>query len=82
MPNKSYAYLLNVESNNLVFLETHNTELDLLTTLSLTIEPRKKYIKGYRFLSFVGNLSNKYGYHLLDTATKSGTDATKTATKK
>ena len=42
MPNKSYAYLLNVESNNLVFLKTHNTELDLLTTLSLTIEPRKK----------------------------------------
>ena len=31
MPNKSYAYLLNVQSSNLVFLETHNAELDLLT---------------------------------------------------
>ena len=25
-PNKSYAYLLNVETSNLVFLETYNTE--------------------------------------------------------
>ena len=27
-PNKSYAYLLNVEPSNLVFLETCNTEFD------------------------------------------------------
>ena len=27
-PNKSYAYLLNVESSNLVFLKTYNTEFD------------------------------------------------------
>ena len=27
-PNKSYAYLLNVETSNLVFLETYNTEFD------------------------------------------------------
>ena len=27
-PNKSYAYLLNVEPNNLVFLKTYNTEFD------------------------------------------------------
>ena len=27
-PNKSYAYLLNVERNNLVFLKTYNTEFD------------------------------------------------------
>ena len=26
--NKSYAYLLNVETSNLVFLETYNTEFD------------------------------------------------------
>ena len=25
-PNKFYAYLLNVEPSNLVFLKTHNTE--------------------------------------------------------
>ena len=28
MPNKSYAYLLNVEPSNLVFLKTYNTEID------------------------------------------------------
>ena len=28
MTNKSYAYLLNVERSNLVFLKTHNTEFD------------------------------------------------------
>ena len=27
-PNKSYAYLLNVEPNNLVFLKTYNTEFN------------------------------------------------------
>ena len=26
MPNKSYAYLLNVEQSNLLFLKTYNTE--------------------------------------------------------
>ena len=28
MPNKSYAYSLNVEPINLVFLKTYNTEFD------------------------------------------------------
>ena len=28
MPNKSYAYLLNVEPNNLMFLKTFNIEFD------------------------------------------------------
>ena len=28
MPNKSYAYLLNVEPSNLVFWKTYNTEFD------------------------------------------------------
>ena len=28
MPNKSYAYLLNVEPSNLVFLKTSNPEFD------------------------------------------------------
>ena len=27
-PNKSYAYLLNVEPSNLVFLKTYNAEFD------------------------------------------------------
>ena len=28
MRNKSYAYLLNLEQSNLVFLKTYNTEFD------------------------------------------------------
>ena len=28
MPNKSYAYLLNVEPSNLMFLKAYNTEFD------------------------------------------------------
>ena len=28
MPNKPYAYLLNVEPSNLVILKTYNTEFD------------------------------------------------------
>ena len=28
MPNKSYAYLLHVEPNDLVLLKTYNTEFD------------------------------------------------------
>ena len=31
MPNKSYAYLLNVDPSNLVFLKTYNTEFDKIT---------------------------------------------------
>ena len=30
MPNKSYAYLLNVQPSNFIFLETYNTELDAI----------------------------------------------------
>ena len=47
-----------------------------------SIEPRTRYVKGYGFLSFVRNLSNKHGKQLLDTATKTGLDALKTASKK
>ena len=42
----------------------------------------RKYIKRYGFLLFTRNLSNKYRKQLLDTATKTGLDALKTATKK
>ena len=52
-----------------------------------SIEPRdRKYLKGCGFLSFSKNmgkrLSNKYGQKLLDRATKSTTDAIKTASKR
>ena len=45
---------------------------------SYSIEPRtRKYVKGYGFLSFARDLSNKYGKQLLDTTL----DALKTASK-
>ena len=44
-----------------------------------SIEPRtRKYVKGYGFLSFARNLSNKYKKQLLDTEL----DPLKTASKK
>ena len=46
------------------------------------IEPRtRKYFTGYRFL-FAINLSTNMEKKLLDTATKTGLDAAKTASKK
>ena len=48
-----------------------------------SIEARtKKSAKGYKFLSFLRNLSNKYGKQYLDTAAKTGLDALKTASRK
>ena len=45
-------------------------------------EPRfRKYIKGYGFLSFAKKFGDKYGKKLMDTETKTGTDATKIASK-
>ena len=46
-------------------------------------EPRiRKYVKGYGFLSFARKLGDKYGKKLMDTATKTGIDAAKTASKR
>ena len=46
-------------------------------------EPKyKKYVKGYGSLSFARNLGDKYGKKLIDTATKIGMDAAKTASKR
>ena len=46
-------------------------------------EPRFiKYVTGYGFLSFAKNFGNKYGKKLMGTATKTGIDAAKTATKR
>ena len=59
-----------------------------------SIEPReRRHVKGYGVLSFARNIgtdatkvakkiSNKYGQKLADTATKSATDAIKTASKR
>ena len=46
-------------------------------------EPRfGKYVKGYGFLSFARKVGDKYGKTLMDTATKTGIDAAKTASKR
>ena len=52
-----------------------------------SIEPReRRYVKGYGFLCLAknigGNLSNKYGQKLVDTAKKSSTDALRIAGKR
>ena len=41
-----------------------------------------KYGKDYGFLSFSWTFGNKYGKKLMDTATKTGIDAAKTASKR
>ena len=46
-------------------------------------EPRyRKYVKGYRFLSFARKFGDEYGRKLIDTATKTGIDAAKTTSKR
>ena len=46
-------------------------------------EPRfRKYVKVYGFLSFAKNFGNKYCKKLMDIATKTGIDATKTTPKR
>ena len=46
-------------------------------------EPRfRKYVKGYGSLSFARKFVDKYGKKILDTATKPGIDAAKSASKR
>ena len=46
-------------------------------------EPKfQKYVKGYGFLSFARKCGDKYGKKLIDTATKTGIHAAKTASKR
>ena len=48
-----------------------------------SIEPKyRKYIKGYGFLSYARTFCDKYGKKLMNTATKTGIDAAKTASKR
>ena len=45
-------------------------------------EPRfRKYVKGYGFLLFARKFGNKYSKKLMDTATNTGIDDAKTASK-
>ena len=42
----------------------------------------RKYVKGHGFLSFTRTFGDKYGKKLIDTATKTGIDTAKTASKR
>ena len=42
----------------------------------------RKYVKGYGFLLFARKFDYKCGKNLMDTATKTGIDAAKTASKR
>ena len=42
----------------------------------------RKYVEGYGFLSFARRFRDKYGKKLMDTETKTGIDAAKTASKR
>ena len=42
----------------------------------------RKYVKGYGFLSFTRRFGDKYGKKLMNTATKTRMDATKTTSKR
>ena len=47
------------------------------------IEPKyRKYVQRYGFLSFAKKIGDKYGKKLMDTATKTGMNAAKTASKR
>ena len=46
-------------------------------------EPKfRKYVKGYRFLSFARKCGSKYGKKLMNTGTKTGRDAANTTSKR
>ena len=48
-----------------------------------SLEPKyRKYVTGYGFLSFARKFGDKYCKKLIDTATKNGIDAAKTASKR
>ena len=47
------------------------------------LEPKyRKYVKGYGFLSFFRKSRGRYDKKLMDSATKTGIDAAKTASKR
>ena len=59
-PNKSYVYLLNVESSNLVFLKTYNTNFDaiIITFTDQNCRPLEIEVKVNLIL-----LNNKWKWH-------------------
>ena len=62
MPNKPYAYLLNVEASNAVFLKTWNTEFDNIITISTNQNGRLLEIEGKVNLTLD---INKWKWHVI-----------------
>ena len=51
--------------------------------MKYSTEPRfRKYVKGYGFLLFARKFGDKYDKKIMDTATKTGIDAAKTASRR
>ena len=51
--------------------------------MRFSTEPKfRKYVRGYDFLSFARIFGDEYGKKLIDTATKTGIDGAKTASKR
>ena len=51
--------------------------------MKYSTEPKyRKYVEGYGLLSFARIFGDKYGKKLMDTVTKTGIDAAKTASKR
>ena len=55
--------------------------VDIIKMRYSTGRKYRKYVKGYGSLSFARRVGDKYGKKLMDNATKTGTDAAKTASK-
>ena len=54
--------------------------MDNIFKMRYSTEPKfRKHVIGYDFLSFAIKFGDKYGKTLMDTATKTGIDAAKTA---
>ena len=51
--------------------------------MKYSLEPKyRKYVQGHGFLSFASKFGDQYEKKLMDTASKTGTYAVKTASKK
>ena len=59
-----------------------NNCVDIIKMRYSTEPKYRKYVEGYGFLSFARKFGDKYSKQLMDTATKTGMDAAKTASKR
>ena len=76
VPDKQFRQLINIAPHSLTMMNTVNTEFSFVKVWF------RKYGKGYGFLSFARRFGDKYGKKLLDSATKTGIDAAKNASKR